>query len=933
MNIRTRAILVIVLTNLVIILFSVFVGINYVEKNIDESLEVDLSVMAYIADRFLSSEIYNLKLKARWAAEKLEEAEESEWPQILSRQIVLYPDFSGMAVIDRDSGLIAAFGERPAASDILYDRYIINAFRTADGRHGKSAISSTIRTSRGLVFYLAVPLPETSHNRILAVTLDGMYFSRLLSPFVIWETGHIYLSDSQGYAISNPREYWVQERFNYIDAALSDKNLMELSRTVTRMTMGESGISHYTVYGIPRVCSYRPVSGSDEGWSLGVVTPLTESPVGNVDIGLLLVAFISIILNIIAAIIASNFIKRPFENIEILKEEAEAANKAKSAFLSTMSHEIRTPMNAILGISEILLQNEALDPDLREPLEKVYSSGDLLLSIINNILDHSKIEANKLELSAAKYEIASMVGDAAQLNMMKIGSKPIMFELHVDEKMPAYMIGDELRIKQILNNLLSNAFKYTVSGSVKLSISARDGKNDDEVILVIVVEDSGQGMTPGQIEKLFDEYSRFNQEGTRSAEGTGLGMSITRNLINLMDGDIHVDSNPGKGSVFTVWLTQGRSDPGEIGRDVADNMRKFRTHSRAFMKRVQISRELMPYGSVLVVDDVDANIYVSKGLLAPYKLKVSSANSGFAAIEKVKRGEVFDVIFMDHMMPDMDGIEAANHIRETGYTAPIVALTANTITGQSEIFFQNGFDDFLSKPIDIRQLNAVLNKFIRDKQTPQALENARLQNEDSQTRQDSRHGGLSDKKISGLDIARGLKKFDGDERIYLIILRTYAANVRAKLEEMSHVSKDTLHGYRIKAHGIKGTSFDIYAEQTGKDAKALEDAAESGDFDYIKEHNASFLKNTEEFIINIENMLKCLEEENPKPRKDRPDNELLSKLLDACLKYSMDKADEVMAEIEKFQYESDDGLAKWLRDNVDVVNFEEIAKKLKGFLS
>ncbi|MCL2185148.1 MAG: transporter substrate-binding domain-containing protein [Treponema sp.] len=845
------------------------------------------------------------------------------------------------------------------------------------------------------------------------------------------------------------------------------------------------------------------------------------------------------------------------------RDAAETASQTKSTFLANMSHEIRTPMNAILGVTELLIQHETLPAEIEEGLGKIYSSCELLLGIINDILDFSKIEAGKLDIMPTQYKIASLINDSVHLNMMRIESKPIEFELQIASDIPAKLVGDELRIKQILNNLLSNAFKYTDAGKVTLSVNTEPiplisylpdhsmrGQvrwlelDKEGVTLVLSVRDTGHGMTKDQLGKMFEEYSRFNIQKNNTVEGTGLGLAITKRLIYLMGGDIHVESEPNSGSLFVIRLPQETVDEEVLGKEVAENLRRFRMTYITQKKRRQFAREIMPYGSVLIVDDVETNLYVAVGLMKLYKLQIDTAMSGKAAIEKIKDGQKYDIIFMDHMMPEMDGIVATKHIRDLGYKEPIIALTANAVAGQADMFLQNGFDEFISKPIDIRQLNSVLNKLIRDKQSDEVLEAVRQtmygknayqetadsslqqqdlllqesfirdarkaikwleENFDSITNQDiinkeetlrnftivvhgiksslwnigetalsnyalkletggrekdfkmitesapmflndlrsllekmeasreekknslpqkddnaadlhkifldvekmcadydrkgilnilsginncskdtravidkiaefvihsdfeeaqnaaaeyavslSEHAAsaanthipqqtgkrLLEKKIDGIDIAKSLEVYEGDGDTFLKILRSYVSSVRSMLKAIETYSSSETNGsgfgikeeklvdYKIRVHGIKGTSLDINAEQIGKKAALLENAAKSGNLSFINEETQPFLEIAWKLINDLESMISAIDKENPKPKKDKPDKEVLSKLLTSCKDYDMDGADAAMAQIEQFQYEADDGLVDWLRENIDRMNFKQIVEKL-----
>jgi signal transduction histidine kinase/CheY-like chemotaxis protein len=464
---------------------------------------------------------------------------------------------------------------------------------------------------------------------------------------------------------------------------------------------------------------------------MGVVTPRAAYYQNTRNLALILIA-LGTLLTVIIIRVLSGRITLAQHSVDVTelitaKEQAIQANNAKSVFLAKISHEIRTPMNAILGITESQLHDEMLPLDMQESLGTIYNAGYLLLDIINDILDLSKIEAGQLEITPTEYNVADLINDIIHLNVIWYDYKPIEFNLQVDENIPAALVGDEQRIKQILNNLLSNAFKYTERGRILLSVSIEYTGQEGQRTLVFYVSDTGQGMTAEQTKKLFDEYTRFNTEANSAIEGMGLGMSITKSLVQLMNGEITVESNPGKGSAFTVRLPQGIVvGSGMLGRETAENLKQFRYNKISRIKKTPyIVREYMPYGKVLIVDDMEINLDVTERILAPYGLSIETAGNGFEVIDRIKNGARWDIIFMDHFIPKMDGIKTAKIIRTLGYKQPIVALTANALTGQAEMFLSNGFDDFIPKPVDTRQLNAVLNRLIRDKYPAETVEAAR----------------------------------------------------------------------------------------------------------------------------------------------------------------------------------------------------------------
>jgi signal transduction histidine kinase len=386
---------------------------------------------------------------------------------------------------------------------------------------------------------------------------------------------------SYGVLLNNKLEIMAHRSSNFINEKMSNVN-SGLAELAVELEMGrniyERKVKNY-MYEDSIVYFIR----IEHGWFLGIVIPVHEyyRNVSN------MASFLIIIGSILAAALCTMLYK-----VTQAKMKSDMKTQQKSNFLATMSHEIRTPLNAILGMTEIQMQNASHPPSTSEAFIKINNSGNLLLNIINDILDLSKIEAGKLELVPVKYEVASLINDIVQLNYIRYESKPIEFKVEIDENIPSTLVGDELRIKQILNNLLSNAFKYTDRGEVTLAVSAECVGRGGAVLVTLIfqVKDTGQGMTSEQVVKLFDEYTRFNMEANRATEGAGLGMTITRNLVELMYGKINVKSTVGEGTTVTVRLpqkTDGVGIRGMISNEVAENLRQFRSGNAIQIKKAR----------------------------------------------------------------------------------------------------------------------------------------------------------------------------------------------------------------------------------------------------------------------------------------------------------------------------------------------------------
>ncbi len=536
-------------------------------------------------------------------------------------------------------------------------------------------------------------------------------------------------------------------------------------------------------------------------------------------------------------------------------EELKIAERSKDDFLANVSHELRTPINTICGMSEIALA-EARSQIVRDNLEDIKNAGRGLLSVVSDILDYSELSRGRFVLDEEKYNITSTINDVVNLCIAKIGDKKLELIVNCDPTIPSQLIGDEPKLKRVIYNLLENAIKYTQEGYVIVDVSKRT--EEYGINLCVRIKDTGIGMRPENLNKIFTDFTQINSGRDRREGGIGLGLTISRAIIELMDGFITIDSKYGVGTEiqFTVPQKVGDITPvgsidsrlTAVGIETVDDDTYGAGAVRVTGRSASlepIGQMIMPKAHIMIVDDSFMNLKVIEGLLKPYRVKVTTALSGKEALEKLVSRD-YDFIFMDHMMPEMDGVECLNRIRSRDIpfykNVPVIALTANAVAGAREMFLEQGFTDFISKPVEISVLEKILKKYIpKDK----------ISYSDDETEEEDTQVTAGQLVIGDLNVKKGLL-YCGSVENYKNVLNVHATNGPDNIDKIRNLFKEkNITDYTIYIHALKSSMASIGAETLSEMAKDMEQAGKDGNIEYIEAHHEELMAEYERIIAML----------------------------------------------------------------------------------
>ena len=907
---------VIIITNIVVMALIFFFIIQYAYKRLDESNNNEIASfekMTTSAEQvvryYLEDEQHICDIWSNYVNRSAEEGSPMTAEEAIAyiRRAKLYPSVIGQIInIDAPAKRgISTSSRTTDPNDYTVSYQNIDIFENLAAVSSEDGVVNLTRAytnptngTQSIAFLNFITLLDEETGKLREALLIRSEPLKILEEKLVflkgeYESVEIALISKDGNYVVHGKSFKSNNFYEFYKS-YNDAHSNEYNEMVASVTGGTGTITMKNSKGEDCFVSYTPLSCVKD-WVLLAYIPAGDLLVASSVDWLLLgtVAVGLIFLLVFNFMILMRYNKRLAE----AAEAANQANEAKSHFLSTMSHDIRTPMNAILGLNEMVLRDSE-DESVLYYSENIKTAGNTLLGLINDILDFSKIEAGKMELVNVDYNFVSMLNDLVNMVQRKAEEKGLKLILDVDRNIPMILNGDEIRIKQVITNILSNAVKYTKEGSITFFAGYEKAEDDpNKIKLKISVTDTGIGIKEEDLARLFVAFERIEEKRNRNIEGTGLGMTIAQSFLNMMGSHLEVESEYGKGSTFSFELVQEVKDWQAIGN-------YEEAFKRAILERSKYHEKFIaPHAHVLVVDDTPVNLTVFESLLSKTKIQIDTAENGDDGIVLFKKNH-YDVIFLDHMMPDKDGIETLKEMKEIKGTpndgTPIVCLTANAISGMREMYINAGFDDYITKPIDPDRLESLLLQYLPKGKIAPA------------TGEDTTDDYLIPDflfRVEDLDINSGLTHC-GSRKSYMMTLKMYldsAADNVAALEE--YWAAGDIKNTTIRVHALKSTSRVIGALRLGDFAARLEKAGDAGDTEALEKELGTLIKDYQ----NLANALEPLRELEEKPEEDeRPTisaadlKEAYETLAEFCATFDYDSVVHVVESLDNYKIPEDE---------------------------